>query len=179
MTLANQLTILRMGLVPGLVICVVYGYFGAAMVVFIVAGLTDALDGLAARLRRERTELGTMLDPIADKMLVTAALLVLSVPHGELVVRMPAWLAILSVGRDAGILAAVLVYNLVVTRRAFRPSVLGKATTLAHLATILWVLWCNYVGEAPAWTSGLYGLTAGFVVSSGLQYLYRARRLFS
>ena len=179
MTLANQLTIFRIGLVPGVVLSVVYGYFGAALIVFLIAGLTDALDGLAARLRNEKTELGAMLDPLADKALVTAALIVLSVPSTELVLRVPAWLAILSIGRDAGILLAALVYNLIVERRAFRPSLLGKATTLVHLLMILWVIWNNFVQAAPPWASVVFGVTAAFVVSSGLEYLYRARSLFS
>jgi cardiolipin synthase len=104
MTLANQLTLLRICLVPALVILVVYGFFGWALLVFFVAAVTDALDGLMARMRHERTHLGTILDPLADKLLVTALLIVLALPSPELRVRIPPWIAILSIGRDAAIL---------------------------------------------------------------------------
>ncbi len=104
MTLANQLTILRMCLVPGLVILLLYGFYGWGLLVFAVAGVTDALDGLASRLLHQRTELGTMLDPLADKLLVTSSLVVLSWPSASLVVPIPVWITILSISRDAGIL---------------------------------------------------------------------------
>lgn len=172
MTLANQLTILRMCLVPALVILLVYGFYGWALIVFAVAGVTDALDGLAARLRHERTELGTMLDPLADKLLVTSSLIALSLPSEGLLVRIPVWIAILSISRDAGILLAVLVFNLVVARRSFPPSFLGKATTTVHLAMILWVIGCNYFRTAHPWTDYLLGATVVLVLASGLHYLY-------
>ena len=117
MTLANQLTILRICLVPLLVILLVYGFYGWGLAVFVVAGITDALDGLVARIRHERTELGTFLDPLADKLLVATSLIVLSLPSPYLTVRIPPWIAILSISRDAGILLAVLVFNLVIARR--------------------------------------------------------------
>ena len=172
MTLANQLTILRMCLVPALIILLVYGYFGWALIVFAVAGITDALDGLVARIRDERTELGTVLDPLADKLLVTGSLIVLSLPTTELTVRVPPWVAILSISRDAGILLGVLVFNLVVGRRYFTPSILGKATTVVHLAMVLWVLWGNYRGERLPGTEALFWVTAVLVVGSAIQYLY-------
>lgn len=179
MTLANQLTILRICLVPALVILVVYGYFGWALVVFAIAGITDALDGLFARIRHERTHLGTILDPLADKLLVTSLLIVLSVPSPVLVVRIPAWIAILSISRDAGILLAVLVYNLAVARRSFPPSFLGKTTTIAHLATLLWVLGCNYRGADHPFTAYLLGATVALVLLSGVHYLYVGHKVLA
>jgi cardiolipin synthase len=101
MTLANQLTLLRICLVPALVIVVVYGYFGWALSVFFTAAVTDGLDGLVARLRHERTHLGTILDPLADKLLTTSLLIVLALPSPELAVD-PPWIVFLSIGRDAG-----------------------------------------------------------------------------
>ena len=88
-----------MCLVPGLVILLVYGFYGWALIVFAIAGVTDALDGLAARLLHQRTELGTMLDPLADKLLVTSSLVVLSWPSASLVVPIPVWITILSISR--------------------------------------------------------------------------------
>jgi len=179
MTLANQLTILRMCLVPVLVILMVYGFYGWALIVFSVAGVTDALDGLFARIRHERTELGTMLDPLADKLLVTASLITLSLPSESLTVRIPAWIAILSISRDAGILLAVLVFNLAIARRSFPPSLLGKATTAIHLVTILFVIGCNYLRIAHPWTGYLLGATVVLVVASALHYLYCLQTILS
>jgi len=177
MTLANQLTVLRMCLVPVLVILLVYGLYGWAFVVFVMAGVTDALDGLFARIRHERTELGTMLDPLADKLLVTSSLIVLSLPGSPLTVRIPAWITILSISRDAGILLTVLVFNLAVERRIFPPSLLGKATTTAHLVTILWVIGCNYRGSDHPLTNVLLGIVVALVVASALHYLYTLRAI--
>lgn len=179
MTLANQLTILRMCLVPVLVILLAYGYYGWALAVFIMAGITDALDGLFARIRHERTELGTMLDPLADKLLVTSSLIVLALPSPSLTVRIPAWIAILSISRDVGILLAVLVFNLIIARRAFPPSLLGKATTAIHLVLIVWVIGRNYLGVDSPWTSYLLGATVFLVVASALHYLYWMRTILS
>ncbi len=179
MTLANQLTILRMCLVPVLVILLVYGYYGWAFIVFIIAGITDALDGPFARSRHERTDLGTMLDPLADKLLVTSSLIVLSLPSATLTVRIPAWIAILSISRDAGILLAVLVFNLVIARRTFPPSLLGKATTTIHLAMIVWVIGCNYLRTDHPWTNYLLGATVVLVVASASHYLYWMHTILS
>lgn len=179
MTLANQLTMLRICLVPVLVILVVYDYFGWALAIFFIAGVTDALDGWFARVRHQRTQLGTILDPLADKLLVTALLIVLALPGTDLVVRIPPWIAILSISRDAGILLAVLVFNLAVARRSFPPSFVGKLTTVAHLATILWVLWCNYRGQDHPVTPYFFGVTVALVVVSGLHYLVLGQRVLS
>ncbi|MGH9323369.1 MAG: CDP-alcohol phosphatidyltransferase family protein [Vicinamibacteria bacterium] len=179
MTLANQLTILRIVLVPALVILVVYGYFGWALAVFFVAGITDALDGLVARIRHERTELGAILDPLADKVLVTSLLIVLSLPSSALTVRIPPWIAILSISRDAGILLAVLVFHLVIGKRSFPPSFLGKTTTVAHLVTILWVLWCNDREQDHPWTPLILWATVGLVVASAVHYLYLGHRILA
>lgn len=179
MTLANQLTILRMCLVPVLVIFLVYGFYGWGLIVFVIAGITDALDGLFARIRNERTELGTMLDPLADKLLVTSSLIVLALPSESLTVRIPPWIAILSISRDAGILLAVLVFNLVIARRTFPPSLLGKATTTVHLLMIVWVIGCNYLKTAHPWTIYLLGATVVLVVASALHYLYWLQTIVS
>ena len=111
MTLANLLTVLRIFLVPLLVIHLVYGLYGWALLTIGLAAITDALDGLFARTRNETTDLGKMLDPLADKLLITSCLIVLALPNDTAVIRIPAWLAILSISRDVGILLAVLVVS--------------------------------------------------------------------
>ncbi len=178
MTLANQLTILRMCLVPVLVILVIYGSFGWALVIFLIAGVTDALDGLIARLKRERTSLGAMLDPLADKLLITASLVVLTIPDSDLTVRIPAWITIFAISRDTGIVLSVLLVNIAVGRRILSPTPLGKATTFIQLVTVLWVFWCNYRGTTTQATDVLLGLMFALTLVSGLHYVYYARKFF-
>jgi len=166
-----------MCLVPGLVILVIYGYFGWALAVFALAGITDALDGLFARVRHERTQLGTILDPLADKLLVVASLIVLSISNPSLTVRIPAWITILTISRDAGILITVISVNLAVGKRNFPPTLLGKVTTMVQLVTILWIFWCNYRGTVSVATDALLILMVVFTIASGLHYIYHARKL--
>jgi cardiolipin synthase (CMP-forming) len=177
MTLANQLTLLRICLVPALVILVVYGYFGWALALFFVAALTDGLDGIVARARQERTSLGAILDPLADKLLTTALLIVLALPSPELAARVPPWIAIISIGRDAAILLAFLVFHLAGVKGSIQPSFLGKATTVAHLVVLLWILGCNYRGEDHPLTRVLLWALLGLVLVSGAHYLYLGQRV--
>ena len=168
-----------MCLVPALVILVIYGYFGWALAVFAIAGITDALDGLFARVRHERTQLGTILDPLADKLLVVASLIVLTLPNPSLAVHIPAWITILTISRDAGILITVISVNLAVGKRVFPPTLLGKATTMVQLLTILWVFWCNYQGATSPLTNALLILMVLLTIASGLHYIYHARKLMT
>ena len=165
-----------MCLVPALVILVIYGFFGWSLIVFVVAGLTDALDGVLARTRHESTELGRMLDPLADKLLVIASLITLSIPTLPLTVRMPVWVTILTISRDAGILITVVVINLAVGRRVFAPTALGKATTTVQLLAILWVFWGNYRGAALPLTQVLLVVMVGLTIISGFHYIHHARK---
>ena len=94
LTVANQLTILRIMLVPAFVLLVVYGYLGWSLVAFLVAGITDALDGLIARRAGQRTSLGAWLDPMADKLLLVTTFIVLTLPGIPLTNHLPLWLTI-------------------------------------------------------------------------------------
>ena len=91
LTLANQITILRIMLIPAFVLLVVYGYLGWALVTFLVAGITDALDGLIARRAGQRTSLGAWLDPMADKLLLVTTFIVLTLPSIPLANHVPLW----------------------------------------------------------------------------------------
>ncbi len=114
LTLANQLTLLRLLLIPGFVLFVVYGRFGWALVTFAVAGLTDALDGLVARRANQRTSLGAWLDPAADKLLLVTTFIVLTLPNLGLPNRVPVWLTVLVISRDIAIVLTVAIVNLAV-----------------------------------------------------------------
>ena len=134
LTFANQLTILRIVLIPAFVLLVVYGRLGAALLVFVTAGATDALDGLIARRAGQRTSLGAWLDPMADKLLLVTTFIVLTLPGITLTNHLPLWLTVVVISRDVVILAVVAIVNLAIGPRTFRPSLLGKATTAAFIA---------------------------------------------
>ena len=105
LTAANQLTILRMLLIPAFVILLLYGYQGWALITFVVAGLTDLLDGLIARLTGEKTTLGAWLDPMADKLLLVTMFVVLTLPGIGSANRLPVWFTVLVISRDVAIVA--------------------------------------------------------------------------
>ncbi len=177
MTLANQLTVLRLLLAPVLVATILYGRIGAAIAVLVLAGLSDALDGVIARRRREHSQLGALLDPIADKVLIASAVVTLAVPIEGLAVRIPAWVAILVLARDATILFVAGAYNVAVERREFRPSRLGKWATATNVVGILWILLANAFELPQLVTTLLLGAMVALTAVTSLQYLWRARLL--
>lgn len=166
LTPANQLTLLRVVLVPFFVILVVYGYFGWALVVFLVAGLTDLFDGLLARTLSRRTSLGAWLDPVADKLLIVTTVAVLTWPGLGLVNRLPVWLTILVVSRDVAIVLSVAVINMAVGRREFRPSIYGKIATAVYIMTCVTIMWFNYLERPSIFVQvGIYSSAAICVFS--------------
>src|SRR6266536_5888476 len=126
LTPANQLTLLRMFLIPAFVILVVYGHLGWALTVFVTAGITDALDGVIARRSGQKTTLGAWLDPMADKLMLVSAFVVLTLPNLGLANKLPLWLTALVISRDVCIVITVAIINLAIGRRTFSPSIFGK-----------------------------------------------------
>lgn len=172
-TVANALTLLRMGLAPLLVVLVLDGRLAWALTVFVVAGLTDLLDGLIARLGHQQTTLGAMLDPVADKVLLSSSFVVLTW-GGGLDLHLPAWLTVITLSRDAIILASVAIINLTLGRRVFYPTWLGKASTFAQLLCVGVVLLLNATGSARPEVVHLFRLTLVLTVASALHYTYLA-----
>jgi cardiolipin synthase len=146
LTPANQLTILRMIFIPIFVILLVYDQRGWAFAIFILAGVTDVLDGLIARWFQQKTSLGAYLDPIADKLLLTTSFVVLSIKEMELPNLVPLWLTILVISRDVILISSVLIIVISTGHRTFPPSVYGKAATCFQILTIVAVLYWNYRG---------------------------------
>jgi cardiolipin synthase len=173
LTLANQLTILRMSLSPFLAVLLMYHHFRWALVLFLVAGLTDLLDGLIARLGRQKTTLGAMLDPMADKVLLASSFVVLTWGSG-LHATIPAWLAVVTLSRDAIIFASVAIVNLAVGRRVFYPSLLGKFCTASQLVTAGFVILLNALGRPSDGLEPLFKGTLLFTVTSAVHYVYLA-----
>jgi cardiolipin synthase len=178
LTPANQLTLLRMLLIPVFALCVIYGYLGAALIVFSVAAITDLLDGLIARRTGQKTSLGAWLDPMADKLLLLTMSVVLTLPSGHLVSRLPVWLTVLMISRDVGIVATVAIVNLAVGRRTFTPSLLGKMATATFAVTGVVTLYANYLGRPLAVVGFAVWASLVITVLSGLHYIVRAAKVF-
>jgi cardiolipin synthase len=173
LTVANQLTMMRMALVPLFVLLALSGQFTWALVVFVVAGLTDALDGYIARHGHQSTTLGAMLDPIADKMLVGSAYAVMTW-SSAVICPMPVWLTVTLLFRDAMLVVGVLLVNLTSGVRVYPPSVLGKVSTVLNVTTGAVALSLNAVGECPAMVQWLYLATLVVLIASTVQYVYLA-----
>ena len=176
LTTATQLTILRIVFVPVFVILLSYGETGYALATFVAAGITDVLDGVIARRFRQKTAIGAMLDPLADKLLMTAAIVILSLPQMGFTNPFPRWLLIIMISRDVFILLMSLLIILTVGWTTFRPSVYGKASTFLQVLTVLAVLYANWLGAPLANLRILYALTGVLTVVSGLQYLITTRQ---
>jgi cardiolipin synthase (CMP-forming) len=180
MTYANQLTILRMLFVPCFVILLIYGYPKSATAIFLIAGLTDGLDGLLARKLQQKTVLGSFLDPMADKILLTAAFVTLTIPSLPLLLHIPTWLTILTISRDIIIALSVLVIHLHTQHSTFPPSLLGKCTTAVQLLMVGICMFANFhlkiaVAVFPLVTYA----TLAFTIASGLHYSYRSIKIIA
>jgi cardiolipin synthase len=177
LTFANQLTLLRMLLVPAFVLLVVYGYLGTALIAFIVAGATDALDGLIARWTGQRTSLGAWLDPMADKLLLVSTFIVLTLPGIPLTNHLPLWLTVLMIARDVAIVGVVTIVNLAVGPRTFTPSVWGKLATATFILTSIAVMYFNYREERSIVVDVGVWLSLAFTLVSSADYTRRMRRI--
>jgi cardiolipin synthase len=177
LTLANQLTLLRMLLIPAFVILVVYGHLGWALVVFVAAGITDALDGLIARWSDQKTSLGAWLDPMADKLLLVTTFVVLTLPGLNLANRLPVWLTVLIISRDIGIVLTVAIVNLAFGPRTFRPSLYGKVATATYIFTAIVAMLFNYLRYHSVVVDLFVWASLAITLVSGLHYIFHATRI--
>jgi cardiolipin synthase len=165
----NQLTLLRMVFLPFVVINMLNGRYKWALILFVIAGVTDALDGLLARTLKQQTMLGQYLDPIADKLLLSTMFLVLAILH-----KIPWKFTVLVFSRDISILCASAVLYAIAGLRDFRPSIFGKANTFAQVAAVFFVLLLQV--EPERWVSiariTFLRATFTFTILSGLHYIY-------
>ena len=168
LTAANQLTLLRVILIPPFVILLLYGYRGWALVTFLAAGLTDLFDGLIARTRGQKTTLGAWLDPMADKLLLVTMFVMLTLPGLGTANRLPLWFTVLVLSRDIVIVLTVAIVNLAVGPRTFRPSIFGKIATATYIMTGVITLYFNYLETASAViTAFVYASLAITFISAG------------
>lgn len=168
LNLPNSLTVLRIVLVPVFVGLLLYERYDFALVTLLVAAITDGLDGAVARLTDQRTRLGEYLDPLADKLLLTSAIITLSVLH-----FIPLWAVIVVVSRDAILLAGTLIANLTDTVINIAPTMWGKGTTLAQIIYVIALL-LQATGRIPSTvTEPLLFIMILLTVGSGVHYLMR------
>lgn len=177
LTVPNQLTLLRMVVLPFVLISMIYGQHTASLWLFVAAAVTDVIDGVVARRFNQKTRLGQYLDPIADKLLLSSCFVAQSV-NGAI----PWWVTILVLLRDVMIIAIVLVVVLTTSVRSFPPSLLGKANTVVQFTTLLTVLLNNVIQSG--WLQGvitaLVAMTAVTTVFSAVHYaLEVSRRLYA
>jgi cardiolipin synthase len=176
-TVPNQITFLRLGFLPLFFILMSYERYKWALLVLVVAALTDGIDGLLARKLNQRSALGAYLDPIADKLLLSSSFIVLAF-KGQLAW----WLTILVLSRDILILTVAAVILLVSGYRPFPPSLLGKLTTATQILLVFTlVLKAAYPNEGvAAFTHVLIYFVTAITVLSGFHYSFAvARRLSS
>jgi cardiolipin synthase len=179
LTAANQLTFLRLVLVPVFALCMLYAHPGWALVTFVIAGITDAFDGLLARSMGQPTTLGAWLDPMADKLLLLTMFVMLTLPGLGLANHVPLWLTVIVISRDVAIVLTVAIVNLAVARRTFRPSMLGKAATAVYILTGTVTLFENYRGVASPFVPLCIYLSLALTLASGVHYIIRVFASFS
>ena len=166
-------------LIPAFVLLLVYGHFGSALMVFCIAGATDALDGLIARWTGQKTTLGAWLDPAADKLLLVTTFIVLTLPNIGLVNKIPVWLTILIISRDVGIVLTVAIVSLAIGPRTFKPSLLGKAATALFIVTCVVVMYFNYLGTTSWIVDGFIWASLAITLASGIDYVFRVARILN
>jgi cardiolipin synthase len=174
MNLPNTLTLIRVLLIPIFVILIMNHSLWWALITFAVAGITDGLDGLLARLTRQKTELGAFLDPIADKLLLISAYLTLAI-----IEVLPGWLSVIVITRDVIILLGILVIMLISHPPKIHPSFISKATTTFQILTVLLALLTGYNPLFKRLTYiAIYGTTI-LTILSGIHYIYLGTRILN
>jgi len=181
LTVPNILTFVRMGLIPVFATLLVYGREGAALVIFTIAGISDGIDGFIARRMGQESELGTIIDPIADKLLMITAFVMMTIP-GVLEpgrhLPVPFWVTAAVIGRDILIIAVAGAINVMTGFRGFRPSWLGKANTFVQVIAVMMILVAAVFPSLQGfYLPTVYTTVALFAVFSGVHYVFFVARL--
>jgi len=174
MNIPNFITLIHILLIPVLVIFLLEGKNDLALITFIVAGASDALDGFIARLFKQKTALGAFIDPIADKLLLITSYITLAI-FGML----PGWLAVLVVSRDVIIVTGIGILMLNNRPLEIKPTFDSKITTFIQLTTIFFLLGKDYIGELNILLAPLFYCTALITLFSGLHYLLIGTKILS
>ncbi len=162
-----MLTLARILITPLFIICLIKGSYAMALLIFTLAGVTDGLDGLLARLMDQRTTVGAFLDPIADKLLLVSAFVTLAVQE-----MIPAWLTVVVISRDVLIIVGIAILEVSRVDYQIQPSMVSKCTTVAQLATIFLLLLSTQTTVLAHALLPVYWLTTALSIASGLHYVY-------
>lgn len=166
--LANTVTLLRIILIPFFIYSLIYEHRLLALLTFCTSALSDGVDGFIARVRHQKTELGTVLDPLADKLLLTTAYVTLAILHVT-----PIWLTLIVVSRDLMLITGAMIVHILTGHLTVSPTIWGKTTTFLQLLTIFLSLLLYLWGQRSLWMEKVTVLTALFTIVSGLHYMYR------
>ena len=182
-TVPNLLTVFRMVSIPVFVSLLFYQRFILALGIFVLAGVTDGLDGLLARRFDQKSQLGTILDPIADKLMLVTSFVVLSMravfpqplpPH----LPVPFWVTVAVISRDVFILVGAAAINIVTGFRGFRPSLLGKINTTVQIAAIAAIIFAASVPYGTGYyLPTIYTIVFALAVLSGAHYVFFVSKL--
>jgi cardiolipin synthase len=169
LTLPNFLTLLRIIAIPIFLILISNQRYGAALCLFMAAGITDTIDGVIARLTDSKTDLGATLDPLADKLLLVSSFVILTWLHA-----VPAWLLILVLTRDIVVLSGYLAIYFVSVPMKVAPTFVGKLNVFNEMFTIGFALLTLARPDIPMATVNLvtWALTATTTTISGIHYVY-------
>lgn len=178
-TIPNLLTLLRMVLIPVFAILLYYGYSGWALITFFIAGVSDGIDGFVARRFNQESELGTIIDPIADKLLMTTAFIILTLPNilpQTKHLPVPFWVTASVIGRDVLIITVAGAINIMTGFRGFKPSYLGKLSTLVQVVAVTIILFAAVYGYT-FFLPTVYTLVVLFAFLSGVHYIFFVAKL--
>ena len=174
MNLANKITILRILLIPFFISFILYSKWEMALIIFIIAAVSDGIDGYLARTLKQRTELGRILDPIADKILILSAFIAFSVVKDlPAAIKLPRYVPIVIISRDAIIVLGVLLIYFMKGKIEIKPTIISKITTFLQMITVISILLKLAVSGI------LWNITVGFTVYSGLDYIIKGSRLLN
>lgn len=170
-----------MALIPVFAILLVYHREGWALAVFTIAGVSDGVDGFIARRLKQESELGTIMDPVADKLLMTTAFVMLTLPSVMGTARflpVPFWVTATVIGRDVMIVAVAGAINVMTGFRGFKPSWLGKASTFVQVVGVMMILFAaSYPELRGFYLPTVYTTVAAFAVFSGVHYIFYVAKL--
>ncbi len=170
--LPNILTIIRILLLPFFATTLMYGDYQYALVIFLAASVTDVLDGLVARIKKQITIFGSILDPVADKFLLITSFIIMSV-YGWI----PKWLTIIVISRDLIIVTGWLILFFVTHNQKVEPNILGKATSTLQFLLIGGILLIQNINNSLSIPGGFFILVAVLTSVSGIQYIYEGLKI--
>jgi cardiolipin synthase len=172
LNIPNTLTLARIIIIPIFITTIVYRRYDLSLFLFISAALTDLLDGLIARLKNQRTMIGTFLDPLADKFLLVSSFVVLSIYD-----FIPKWITIVVISRDVIVVVGWFLLYIIFGLLKVEPSILGKITIWVQSFFIIHILLNINVNFVPDLNKILIYLTSVVTIGSGLEYIFKGLKV--